>query len=320
MQESGELQHHSMGTSSSQSMAPRQEFAYPQEQPVGSSSSQVRQAATADDLHPEHVPSQRTQPTGDARLDLSQSAEEDISRAEGIESSGPVPQQEMSFRDLASAGSASEPASNGMDKLDPEPMPSRSSGMTEQAGSHGASSQLSFTPQPQQQQQQQPTQQLRRQLSGNPFQAAAMAADAPAGDGQTSGRFTGIPTAASTAPAAPDNPFASPAAPDDARRGPLLGDSKIPGRGAGLGAASRSQSGVVPIPHQQSGTLSVPEQHEESSGAEVQAERAAGQAVAGSLDPSLQGNCGTEVSMPGSSMCTATSIAQLLADLPPAGM
>lgn len=282
---------------------------------MGAFSSPGMQAVTADDLHSQDVLSPRREPTGDAGLDLSQPAEEDVRRGEGIESSGPVPvpQQEMSLRDLASPGSASQPASDDMGEFDQEPPISTSTGTAEQASSDGTPSQLSFFPQ---QQQQQLTQQLRPQPSGNPFQAAAMAADAPAGVETFPGRFTGIPTAASTTPVSPDNPFASPAAPDDARQ-PLVGDGTVPGRDVGPGALSGSQSGVVAIPHQQSGTLSV---SQESTGLQVQAEQAAGPAVAGSLHLSRQGSHGNAVSVPRSSMHTATSIAELLADLPPAGM
>ena len=355
MQGSWDPQRHSTGTPSSQSMAARQDFAYPQlqpmgasfsqgrqeiaypqqqpmgasfsqgrqesaypqQQPVGASLSQGRQAVVADDLHSEGVLSQRTEPTGDARLHTSQPAEEDVRRGEGFESSGPVPQQEMSLRDLASAGSASEPESNDVGRLDQQPITSRSIDMAEHVGNDGMPLQLSFTP-PQEQQQQQSTQQLRQQPSGNPFQAAAMSANAPAGDEQLPGRFMGIPPAANTVPASPDNPFAPSAAPDDAGQ-PLVGNSTIPSRDLGPGTSSCSHSGVVAIPRQQSGTLSVPEQHQESIGPQVQAEQAAGQAAAGSLESSLQGSHGNAVSVPGSSMHTATSIAQLLADLPPAG-
>lgn len=256
---------------------------------MGTSPPPDRQAVTADDLHSQDVLSQRREPVDDARLDLSQPAEEAVRRGEGIESSEPVPQQEMSLRDLASTGSASQPASNDdMGKFDQEPPTSKSTG---QAGSDKTPSQLSFTPQ--QQQQHQPTQQLRQQPSGNPFQAAAMAADAPAGD-ELHGRFAGIPTAASTMLASPDNPFASPAATVDARQ-TLVGGSTFSGRELGPDTSSRSHSGAIAIPHQQSGTLSVPEQHQELSGDNA-------------------------VPVPCSSMHTATSIAELLADLPPAGM
>ena len=296
-------------------MTPRQEFAEPPWQQMGTSASQVRQAAAADDLHSEDVPSQRAEPTGDARLELSQPAEEDVRRGESSESPGALPQQEISLRELVWAGSAREPASNQMGKLDQEPITSRSTGMAHHSGYDAMSSQLSFTP-PQEQQQQQPTLQLRQQLSGNPFQAAA---DAPAGDGNLPGRFTGVPTAASTAPASSDTPFVSPAAPDDVRQ-PLVWDSTIPGRDPGPDTLSRSHSGVVAGPQQQSGTLRVPEQCQESTGHKVQEDEAAGQAEAGSLGPSPQGSHGNAVSVPPSSMHTATSIAQLLADLPPAGM
>ena len=299
-------------------MAPRQEFAEPPQQQMSTSASQVWQAAAADDLHSEDVTSQRAEPTGDARLELSQPAEEDVRRGESSESPGAVPQQEISLRELVWAGSAREPASNQMGKLDEEPITSRSIGMAHNAGYDAMAGQLSFTP-PQEQQQQQPPQQLRQQPSGNPFQAAATAADAPAGDGNLPGRFTGIPAAASTAQASSDNPSASPAAPDDVRQ-PLVWDSTIPGRDFAPGTLSRRHSGVVAGPQQQSGTLRVPEQCQKSTGPQVQGDEAAGQAEAGSLGPSPQGSHGNAVSVPRSSMHTATSIAQLLADLPPAGM
>lgn len=317
MQASGDFQHHSMGTSSSPSMVPRQEFAEPPQQQMGTSASQVRQAAAADDLHSEDMPSQRAEPTGDARLELSQPAEEDVRRGESSESPEAVPQQEISLRELVWAESAREPASNQMGKLDQEPITSRSTGIAHHAGYDAMPSQLSFTP-PQEQQQQQPTLQLRQEPSGNPFLAAATAADAPAGDGNLPGRFTGIPTAASTASASSDTPSASPAAPDGARQ-PLVGDSTIPGKDPGPGILSRSHSGVAAGP-QQSGTLRVPEQCQESTGLPMQEDEAAGQAEAGYLGPSPQGSHGNAVSVPCSSMHTATSIAQLLADLPPAGM
>lgn len=294
-----------------------------QEQSRDAPSSQGRQPGTADGLplhnvdshfvDSQNVHSPMSEPTVDAGADSSQPSEDNARRSEEFASSGPVPQQEMSLRHLALAGGASEPDS-AIGQLQQEPATSGFMSMAEQAGKAGAPSQLLLTSQNQKQQQQQPARQLRQQLSGNPFQAAAMASDTPAGDGAFPSRSTGT-AAANTMQASPDNPFTSPSEADDSRQ-PLSENGSIPD------TLSGNHSGMVAPHHQKSGVLGVPEHHhQEATGPQMQSGQAAGEEeAAGFLDPSLQASYGSAMSMPNSSMHTATSIAQLLAGLPPAGM
>ena len=307
----------SPGTSPSPSMTAMQEH------PRDASWSQGRQPGTADDPPSQNVDSQnvdsqnlhspKTELTAGAHSESSRPSEQDVRRFEASARSGLVPQEEMSLRDLALAEVASEPDS-AEGKLGHEPATSGPMSKAGQAGKAGTPSQLLFTSQQQQeQQQQQPPRQLRQQLSGNPFQAAAMASDTPAGDEIFPSRSMGA-DAADTMPASTDNPFASPDEAGDARQ-PLNENASIPGN------LSRNQSGMVAAPHQNSEILRVPEHRpREAAGPQVQAGQAAGEDEAAHvLDPSLPASHGSAVSMPDGSMHTATSIAQLLADLPPAG-
>ena len=291
MQVSGDPQRHSMDADAAgESSTGRPEFQCPQ--PMDPASHD-KQSMTADHLRSQDALSQRTELTAGARNE-SWPPEEALRRSQEFESSGPPPQQEISLRDLALGDSASQT----------------------EAGNVATSDQLSCASQ---QEQQQPSGHLRQQLSGNPFQAAAMvpaSADAPAGDGTRPSVPTRIATAPSGMQASPDNPFASPATVDDARQ--LVGDRNNSRRDYGSGSLPGNQPGRAAGPHQQSGTTtSVPDQHHQEPG--LQAEQAASEEATGLPGPSLPASPGNATPLPDSSMHTATSIAQLLADLPPAG-
>lgn len=294
----------------SASMA-EQQYHHSHAQPVDDSSSQGRQALPAVRLHSKDESSQGTGTTAEVHIRASQPSEEPVGRSQDLNRSGPEPQQEISLRDLASGGSASPPET-AVGELGQSFATSHSIGVAEQAGNGvPLPTQISFNPQQQQQQK------LRQQQSGNPFQAAANASS-PSGDEILPSVHTGIALTSSRAQASPDNPSAPPA--DDPR--PTTGDGNIPNRALNpAGVASSSQPGTEAVPIQQSGSVGLPEWQQEP-GSRVQSDQAGYQEVANMPEPGQQARHGSPTPVAGSSssMHTATSIAQLLADLPPAGM
>lgn len=294
----------------------------PHHQPVDNDAHQGRQLMSSDDLQSRVVSSKGAGPNAEASTEAFQPSEDPVGRGEGWEGAGPDPQQEISLRDMAVGGEDSPPE---IAVGEAGHSSSQSSGMAEQPDNEAPPpTQLLLNLQQEQGQQlQQLPRQLRQQQSGNPFQAAANASSSPsthAGDIPLPSRPTRIALIPDRAQASPDNPPAVSAAADDLSQ--KAWDANTSDRSLGPGeSAGNRQPGIMAVPQQQSGTVGAPEWLQEPR-AQVQAQQGASEG--GLHIPGAEGrgeHGGTPT--PGadsSSMQTAMSIAQLLADLPPAGV
>lgn len=232
--------------------------------------------------------------------------------------SGTVPQEEVSLlRHLAPEDSFAQPVAA---MNDPDMQHDVGESMVDLAGQGGdaaASEHLMTNPG----QEQQPGRQLRPQPSGNPFQAAAMASsasDAATWDANIPSSLLGTDRSLHGMQASPDNPFTARNADDGARQLPVV-DASLLTR-SGIDTIPSTQHGVRTAPELVPGATDVPSR-QFASDQHLQADMASSPEPASHPGASVQEAADrlNSASQPDSSMHSAMSLAQMLADLPTAG-
>ena len=238
---------------------------------------------------------------------------------EQLWNSATVPQEEMSFRHFAVEHNCCQPVA---DVSDPERQQDVGGSIDDAAGQiirdTAANEQLLTNPG----QEQQLVRQLRQQPSGNPFQAAAMASlasDASTHDAGIPSSLLGTDRSLLGMQASPDNPFTARNADDgvgqlsetDASLLNHLGPDTFSSTQPETRTAAELVSGAADLTS-----------HQFAPGEHMQADMASRLEQAGNPPASLQEAAGhmNVASKPDSSMHSAMSLAQMLADLPPAGM